>query len=157
MLKAAANIATVTGAVTGVVTIVGWIASGSLSDAFSAVAPYAGGLYVAYSVVLSGLLLTLPQPRFRFVGIWWLFTTVSALALAVLAGDIGQFLRIFGWCSIPSILLGLVFVFQSLNRRSQERYKKCPRCAETVRKDATVCRFCDYHFEAPPASQAVNP
>jgi hypothetical protein len=152
MLKVAENIATVTGAVTGVVTIVEWVVSGSLSEAFSTVAPYAGGLYVAYSLMFSGLLLVLPQRRLKFAGLWWLLITVSALALAIVTGDIGRFLQVFGWLSIPSILLGLVLVFQFLNRRSQEQYKRCPNCAEMVKKEATVCRFCRHRFTAPPAS-----
>lgn len=29
----------------------------------------------------------------------------------------------------------------------QPGYKKCPMCAETVREDAKICRFCRYSFE----------
>lgn len=30
-------------------------------------------------------------------------------------------------------------------------FKKCPDCAETVRRDARVCRFCGYRFGEPDA------
>ncbi|MFG1262339.1 zinc ribbon domain-containing protein [Xanthobacter aminoxidans] len=33
---------------------------------------------------------------------------------------------------------------------AQENEKTCPRCAETVKKAALVCRFCGHEFAPPP-------
>ena len=38
-------------------------------------------------------------------------------------------------------------------RRVLEGMKKCPECAELVKKDARVCRFCGYEFYSKPVTQ----
>jgi hypothetical protein len=35
--------------------------------------------------------------------------------------------------------------------RTRTELKKCPDCAETILRDANVCRFCGYRFADPPA------
>jgi hypothetical protein len=35
--------------------------------------------------------------------------------------------------------------------------KRCPRCAETVKKQAAVCRFCQYNFSRPAGEYAPPP
>ena len=35
----------------------------------------------------------------------------------------------------------------------KEDMKKCPQCAEIVKREARVCRFCGYEFYAKPLSQ----
>jgi len=37
--------------------------------------------------------------------------------------------------------------------RVSEGMKKCPECAELVKKDARVCRFCGYEFYPKPVTQ----
>jgi len=38
-------------------------------------------------------------------------------------------------------------------RRVSEGMKKCPECAELIKREARVCRFCGYEFYAKPLSQ----
>lgn len=38
-------------------------------------------------------------------------------------------------------------------RRVSEEMKKCPECAELVKKEARVCRFCGYEFYPKPVTQ----
>ena len=38
-------------------------------------------------------------------------------------------------------------------RRVTEGMKKCPECAELVKKDARICRFCGYEFYPKPVTQ----
>lgn len=33
-------------------------------------------------------------------------------------------------------------------KKAEQEIKKCPKCAELVKKDALVCRFCHFEFPA---------
>lgn len=42
------------------------------------------------------------------------------------------------------------YAYYSLDASTDPGMKKCPDCAEWVRGDARVCRFCGYRFEPTP-------
>src|SRR5215467_4165912 len=84
-----------------------------------------------------------------------------SLAVAVAANSKGR--SGLGWFFLAiliSPLLAGLFVLAVRNLRSEQdalhrsemelaKTKKCPRCAETVKIDARVCRFCNTEFEQP--------
>jgi hypothetical protein len=48
-------------------------------------------------------------------------------------------------------LLGLLYgSFEDHRRLRRQAHKPCPDCAETVKSEAKVCRFCGYRFADPP-------
>lgn len=70
----------------------------------------------------------------------------AGFAIAVgIMGFVGGFLL---W------LLGVVF---GGTRVSSSRTKKCPQCAEDVKGDARICRFCRYDFAAAPRPPSPKP
>jgi len=51
------------------------------------------------------------------------------------------------------IIIGLVLAFTAKSRTESSQIalnesgnKKCPQCAELVKKEAKICRFCNYKF-----------
>lgn len=47
-------------------------------------------------------------------------------------------------------VLGLILVYAFPDSKKEEiiETKKCPDCAETVKEDARICRFCNYSFRS---------
>lgn len=104
-----------------------------------------------------------------FVGLFWL---VLAVAMAAFAGNVahGKGRSGFGWFLFglvlwPVALLAILLLGprpEVLERRALRRgtAKKCPRCAEIVRAEASVCRHCGHDFRPappPPRPEAVAP
>lgn len=53
---------------------------------------------------------------------------------------------LLGWTAI--VWVGaLVWAMTSTGREPASAVKVCPRCAETVKRAALVCRFCGHRFE----------
>jgi hypothetical protein len=60
------------------------------------------------------------------------------------------------------IIIGLVFVFMSKPRTessqiaaTESEYKKCPQCAELIKREAEICRFCNYKFIDPTKTRYI--
>lgn len=64
---------------------------------------------------------------------WFFISLIFSPLLAFVA------LIVLGRPTLPGLLAGL-------------NLKKCPQCAEKVKKGAKVCRFCGHEFEAPSKS-----
>jgi hypothetical protein len=51
-------------------------------------------------------------------------------------------------CIVPLLALAIAAIVGVLiARRNKEKFKQCPYCAETIRHEATVCRFCGREIE----------
>lgn len=44
-------------------------------------------------------------------------------------------------------LLGLIVIYASDKKGEEANEKVCPKCAERVKIEALICRFCNYSFE----------
>lgn len=83
---------------------------------------------------------------------------IFAVILGIAASNRGR--SGFGWFLIGALLSPLIgfillFVIPNLIPEQQKALKaeqaaanskKCPQCAETVKKEAKICRFCQFDF-----------
>ena len=49
-----------------------------------------------------------------------------------------------------------VIVRDSMAHPGRRAFKRCPRCAEDVRAEAVICRYCQYEFQEPVASSFLS-
>lgn len=91
---------------------------------------------------------------------------IAALRIHPQAGAIFALNLLLGWTVIGWVG-ALVWSFTAINRpqRKPSRIreivspseKKCPMCAEMVKNDAKVCRFCGHHFDLQARVGAFDP
>jgi len=56
-----------------------------------------------------------------------------------------------GWFFISCLISPLIgFVIVLVAGLPKSSLKKCPKCAEEIKVEAVVCRFCGYEFPQPP-------
>jgi len=73
----------------------------------------------------------------EFLFFWIIFTVL----IGIWASNLGR--NVF-LCILGSLLLSpmLVAIYLLIAGKSDELYKKCPQCAELVKKEALVCKHC---------------
>lgn len=96
--------------------------------------------YIIYGVIFGVFCAWVAGTKNRSRGAWFtlgLFFGIFALLALGLAGPVGSEVRQDTWASFKASRVPTV--------------KKCPRCAEDVKYEAVVCRFCAHKFgEVPP-------
>lgn len=79
--------------------------------------------------------------------------------LAFICGLI--FLLVYWPVGVALIIIGLIIMAVRGSKKEkgipQSNEKKCPKCAELVKAEALVCRFCHYEFPKEEAVPVVEP
>jgi hypothetical protein len=76
-------------------------------------------------------------------------------AFGIVLGAIGTIFVIFvNWIlGFATIVLAIILL---LVAKKPENFKKCPKCAEGIKAEAIVCRFCGYEFPQPTPEELIS-
>ena len=84
--------------------------------------------------------------------IFWIFLSILVGAFASSKKRSG-----FGWFFLSLIISPLIgFIIVAIAGLPRGELKKCPNCAEQVKSEAKVCRFCGYDFPIPVLIEPVD-
>jgi hypothetical protein len=137
--------------ITGGAAIVSFIASLSVRDAVTTVAPFAGGAYVVLppAVLAYGML---RRRTFRERNGYIALTVALALVVWVfLDPDLRNSLDRIALAGIGSaILLAYDWLPRWWRTQRARQQQTCPDCKENVKPDARVCRYCGWRFAPVP-------
>jgi peptidoglycan/LPS O-acetylase OafA/YrhL len=142
-----AGLGLVVGLLTGLGTIAGWVASESFDDTVATAASYAGVAYIALGSV-AGALSVRAETSWRRRS--WSGLPALAAAMALFFGVILPWDE--AWlqgCAALGLLTAIIVALVGIRERRERiraSRKVCPDCAETVRAEANVCRYCGYRF-----------
>jgi len=80
--------------------------------------------------------------------VFWIFLSILVGAYASSKNRSGG-----GWFFLSLIISPLIaFIIVAVSGIPARYFKKCPKCAEQVKAEAEICRFCGYDFTAKPES-----
>lgn len=83
------------------------------------------------------------------IGGAWLFD-VSQRGMEIGAYELAVFLPIWVVGALIIVIIGKAFSRDSKSneaKSSKSLEKKCPKCAENIKAEAKICRFCSHEFE----------
>lgn len=84
--------------------------------------------------------------------IFWLFLSILVGVFASSKGRSG-----IGWFFLSLIISPLIgFIIVLVAGPPTGSQKKCPKCAEMVKTEAIICRFCQYEFPVDVVKKEVS-
>ena len=157
--KAVGALTAAIGLLTGIGTIVGWIDSGSLSDTLFDAIQIAGLAYLIVSGFACAVALVLARNVNWFVrALGILFSAFGAVSVSYWGAWEGEdpgFFFVWGCIGIVAGVVVAVLWVHGAAQSYRDSHMTCPDCAETVKSEARVCRYCGFRFK-PPLSSTVS-
>jgi hypothetical protein len=152
------------GALVGFVTTCGtlakWASSGSIQHAFIATLPIVGLVgMVVFSQLLRQVYVSVGEPA--IISFWytaWLIRAGTILLAITWIADGSLAPTLIGAAFVLSLPWMFVTYGKATAAAARATRKICEDCAETVKADARVCRYCGWRFLPPPtrASEALE-
>ncbi len=145
-MKVLAGLGVVVGLITGIGTVIGWIASESIGDAIRVAGLAAGVAYIALAWASGVFLLWAGDTRRQ--GLKDAAPSLGGAAIGTVVIVVWDEPVILAYGAVGVVLAAIiagVFAYQRFQKHKASR-KVCPDCIETVHARASVCRYCGYRF-----------